>query len=183
MNMWKMIVGQTAFQLAVTVTLYFAGARMLGYDAADEHRMLQLSTMVFNTFVWMQIFNEFNCRRLDNDLNVLEGLQRNPYFVCINLFMVGCQVAVVFIGHTVFSVTPLDGVQWAVCVAVPLLSIPWAMVVRSFPDALFARIVGLVCGPFVMAYAVMARIFAPVARLLTRKAKNNADGDSEKGRS
>merc|ERR1712230_319989 len=57
MNMWKMIIGQAIFQLTVTFILYFAGAQILGYN---EEQDLELSTMVFNTFVWMQIFNEFN---------------------------------------------------------------------------------------------------------------------------
>lgn len=56
LNMWKMIIGQAIFQLVVTFVLYFAGEEILGYtdEQSDE-----LNTMVFNTFVWMQIFNEF----------------------------------------------------------------------------------------------------------------------------
>ena len=57
-NMWKMIIGQAIFQLAVTFTLYFAGHEILGY-ARDEHGDLALKSLVFNTFVWMQIFNQF----------------------------------------------------------------------------------------------------------------------------
>ena len=77
-NMWKMIIGQAIFQLTVTFILYFAGANILGYTKEQE---LELSTMVFNTFVWMQIFNEFNNRRLDNKFNIFEGVQRNQFFV------------------------------------------------------------------------------------------------------
>ena len=55
--MWKMIIGQAIFQLVVTLTLYFAGMEILGYE--PEQR-IELDTLIFNTFVWMQIFNEFN---------------------------------------------------------------------------------------------------------------------------
>ncbi|KAL8420555.1 hypothetical protein RB594_003369 [Gaeumannomyces avenae] len=181
MNMWKMIVGQSIFQLAVTVTLYFAGSRIFGFDPSNRDQMLQLSTMVFNTFVWMQIFNELNCRRLDNGFNMFEGLQRNPYFICINLFMIGCQVAIVFVGGAVFSVTPIGPAQWAVCIVLPLFSLPWAMVVRSFPDAWFESVVGVVVAPFVLAYAGLAKVLDPLSRLVLRKGA--AEGDPEKGRS
>lgn len=71
--MWKMIIGQVIFQLVVTFILYFAGPEIFGYDRTNEDEMLQMDTIVFNIFVWMQIFNEFNSRRLDNKFNILEG--------------------------------------------------------------------------------------------------------------
>jgi Ca2+-transporting ATPase len=52
-NMWKMIVGQAIFQLVVTLILNFAGGKILRYEKA------QLETLVFNTFVMMQIFNQY----------------------------------------------------------------------------------------------------------------------------
>lgn len=182
-NMWKMIVGQSAFQLAVTLTLYFAGPRILHLDPSDRGQMLQLSTMVFNTFVWMQIFNELNCRRLDDGFNMFEGLHRNPYSICINLFMVGCQVAIVFAGGAVFSVTPIGAAQWAVCVGLPLLSLPWAVAVRSFPNAWFESAVGVVAAPFVLVHTGLARVFAPLARLTSRKGGKADGADAEEGRS
>ena len=57
LRMWKMIIGQAILQLGITFMLHFGGAKMFGYTTSEEHA--QLRTMVFNTFVWMQIFNEF----------------------------------------------------------------------------------------------------------------------------
>jgi Ca2+-transporting ATPase len=56
LNMWKMIVGQAIFQLVATLILHFAGASILNYN--EPHEIDQLKTLVFNAFVWMQIFNE-----------------------------------------------------------------------------------------------------------------------------
>jgi P-type Ca2+ transporter type 2C len=56
-TMWKMIVGQSIFQLAVTLTLYFGGAKILSYNS--DYEVAQLQTVVFNVFVWMQIFNQY----------------------------------------------------------------------------------------------------------------------------
>jgi Ca2+-transporting ATPase len=55
--MWKMIIGQSIYQLAVTLVLYFGGATILSYQTAQE--LEQLQTLVFNTYVWMQIFNMY----------------------------------------------------------------------------------------------------------------------------
>ncbi|RMZ74850.1 hypothetical protein DV737_g5663, partial [Chaetothyriales sp. CBS 132003] len=85
-NMWKMIIGQSIYQLVVTFTLYFAGMRILNYPPS---RRLQLDTIVFNSFVWMQIFNQFNNRRLDNKFNIFENLHRNLWFIGRNTSMLG----------------------------------------------------------------------------------------------
>ena len=59
LTMWKMIIGQSIFQLVVTFILHFAGSGILNYDPQNEDEMRQLTTLVFNTFVWMQIFNQY----------------------------------------------------------------------------------------------------------------------------
>lgn len=56
-TMWKMIIGQSIFQLIVTFVLNFAGKSIFGYHTEEEYEYLQ--TTVFNTFVWMQIFNQW----------------------------------------------------------------------------------------------------------------------------
>jgi Ca2+-transporting ATPase len=56
LDMWKMIIGQSIYQLAVTLALDFSGESILGYDGLDKDR---LETLVFNTYVWMQFFNQY----------------------------------------------------------------------------------------------------------------------------
>jgi P-type Ca2+ transporter type 2C len=56
-TMWKMIIGQSIYQLVVTFILNFRGADILGYTSKREQD--QLLTLVFNTFVFMQIFNQY----------------------------------------------------------------------------------------------------------------------------
>jgi Ca2+-transporting ATPase len=50
--MWKMIIGQSIFQVVVTLILLYSDI----LDYPSESTFLQ--TVVFNTFVWCQIFNE-----------------------------------------------------------------------------------------------------------------------------
>lgn len=56
-TMWKMIIGQSIYQMVVTLVLYFAGSSIFSYHGA--HQTSQLQTAVFNTYVWMQIFNMY----------------------------------------------------------------------------------------------------------------------------
>ncbi|KAF2143789.1 uncharacterized protein K452DRAFT_162339 [Aplosporella prunicola CBS 121167] len=132
LTMWKMIIGQAIYQLVVTFILYFAGSSILSYHS--EHEKDQLETLVFNTFVWMQIFNEFNNRRLDNKFNIFEGMHRNYFFIAITLIMIGGQVLIVFVGGAAFSVTKLNGAQWGYSIVLGALSIPVGIIIRLIPD-------------------------------------------------
>ncbi|KAE8150131.1 hypothetical protein BDV25DRAFT_116888 [Aspergillus avenaceus] len=136
-TMWKMILGQAAYQLAVTFMLYFAGAHILKDHLSATNGQKELDTIVFNTFVWMQIFNEFNNRRLDNKLNIFEGMFRNYWFLGINCIMVGGQVMIVYVGGQAFGVTALSSIQWAVCIICAIGCLPWAVVLRMIPDKPF----------------------------------------------
>jgi Ca2+-transporting ATPase len=55
--MWKTIVGQSVYQLGVTYALYFIGPIVFPYETDLE--ILQCETLVFNAYVWMQIFSLF----------------------------------------------------------------------------------------------------------------------------
>lgn len=175
MNMWKMIIGQAIFQLTVTLILYFAGSEILGYD---ESRELELNTVIFNTFVWMQIFNEFNNRRLDNKFNIFEGVHRNSFFIVINCIMVGSQIAIVFVGGKAFSITRIDGTQWAICIVLAFLSLPWAVCVRLVPDAWFERVATTVGHPIAVVYRSLGRVMSRVGSFIKGKRRSSATDDT-----
>lgn len=184
-NMWKMIIGQTIFQLVVTFVLYFAGNRILGYDPHNATQQTELKTMVFNTFVWMQIFNEFNNRRLDNKFNIFEGVHRNKFFIGITLLMVGLQIAIIFIGGAAFEIKPINGVQWAICVVSAFVCLPWAVLLRLFPDEWFAAIARTVGAPVVIVYRFLAQMLRKLGGVFKRNKRSDDTiqgntGESEK---
>lgn len=139
LTMWKMIIGQAIYQLVVTYVLYFAGASIFDYNTQDELNSLQ--TMVFNTFVWMQIFNSLNNRRLDNRFNIFEGIFRNWFFMGIFLIMVGGQTLIVFVGGAAFNISEQQPDQWGVALVLGAISIPIGFVVRLIPDELVLRLI------------------------------------------
>ncbi|KAI1049704.1 hypothetical protein LB506_001989 [Fusarium annulatum] len=186
MNMWKMIIGQSIFQVVVVLVLYFAGDSILGYNTSIAAEKLQLDTIIFNMFVWMQIFNELNCRRLDNKFNVFVGIHRNLFFILINAIMIGLQIGIIFIGGRVFDIDTdgLNGVQWAISILIAAFSLPWGVLVRIFPDEWFAKVVYFFAPPFVWAYKWMGRGWARFMRLFrkSKKADDEEDSSSLEGR-
>lgn len=132
LTMWKMIIGQSIFQLVVTFVLYFAGKSIFSYEDVEVDTLLQ--TAIFNTFVWMQIFNQYNNRRLDNKFNIFEGVQRNYFFIGIQFIIIGGQIIIIEFGGKAFSVTRLNAREWGYSVVLGLLSLPFAVLIRLIPD-------------------------------------------------
>lgn len=193
MTMWKMILGQAVYQLAITFMLYFAGNRLLGSCLSATNGQKELNTIVFNTFVWMQIFNEFNNRRLDNHFNIFEGMFRNYWFLAINGIMIAGQIMIVFVGGAAFSVTPLTGIQWAVCIICAIACLPWAVVLRLIPDRYFGVVfngvvkgISLVLRPFAKGFSLLAKgtnsaVVQPVKRFSRRvfRRQSSIGGDKD----
>lgn len=173
-----MIIGQAVYQLIVTLVLYFAGPEIFNFDRNDADKMLELDTIIFNTFVWMQIFNEFNNRRLDNKFNIFEGIQRNHFFIFINCLMVGLQVAIIYVGSRAFSIMPggLSGTNWAISIIAAIACLPWAVVVRLVPDEWYAKFARTVSLPVVIVYRILSTFCVKIVNLF-RKEKKPTSGD------
>lgn len=139
LNMWKMIVGQSIYQLLVTFVLYFAGKSIFSYT--EEGEIAELQTAIFNTFVFMQIFNQYNNRRLDNKFNIFEGIQHNYFFIGIQFIIVGGQILIIFVGGQAFSVRRLQAHQWAFSIILGLGSLPAAVLIRLIPDDFIRRMI------------------------------------------
>jgi Ca2+-transporting ATPase len=140
LTMWKMIISQAIYQLAVTLVLNFAGQHIF---PKWDSRCIQ--TAVFNTFVFMQIFNQYNCRRVDNRLNVIEGILNNRWFIAIQVIIIGGQIMIIFLGGQVFSVQRLDQPsQWAASVLFGALAVPLGVMIRLIPDKFISKLISYI---------------------------------------
>ena len=82
-DMGKMIIGQAIYQTIVVLVFHFAGPSLYNLADSDAKGHSQLNALVFNIFVFCQIFNSINCRRIDNHYNIFEGMSQNWYFMVI----------------------------------------------------------------------------------------------------
>ena len=136
-TMWKMILGQAIYQLAVIFTIHYAG-----WDVFDPHTQSEkekLQTLVFNIYVWMQFFNQHNCRRVDNKLDIwYQGVLRNPWFIGVQSLTLIGQFVIIFKGGEAFDTEPLSGAQWGWSMLFGILTIPLGALIRQFPDKFVA---------------------------------------------
>jgi Ca2+ transporting ATPase len=51
-------------------------------------------SIIFNMFVWMQIFNMLCARKINDEINFLDGMHTNCMFIAVIAFIVGLQVFV-----------------------------------------------------------------------------------------
>ena len=70
-RMWANMLGHATYQVCVVMTLLFAGPKLLNLEPGDEVEDRGENsvhyTLIFNAFVWMQLFNEVNCRKLKGE--------------------------------------------------------------------------------------------------------------------
>jgi Ca2+-transporting ATPase len=129
-GMWRMILGQAAFQIAAILLLtLLAPSRIRLLSPGSPH----LSTFIFNTFVFLQLFNELNCRRLDARLNVFAGITRNALFLGIWWGTVAVQALIVAFGGAAFNTAPLGWELWVLSIAIGAISLPLGALIRLLP--------------------------------------------------
>jgi P-type Ca2+ transporter type 2C len=134
-TMWKMIWMQFIFQTVCALGLYFGGPH---FPLIRDWTEIQQNTLIFNVFVWSQIFNLLNCRRIDNGLNIFYAITNNKWFLGILAIMVGGQILIVFVGGAAFVVERLPWQGWLISIILGACSIPVAMLTRKLiPDWLF----------------------------------------------
>ncbi|KNG44751.1 plasma membrane calcium-transporting atpase 2 [Stemphylium lycopersici] len=181
----KQITGQNIYKITVIFVLYFAGGEILGYDLSDPNKQLELDTVIFNSFVWMQIFNIFNNRRLDNKLNILIIFVGGKAFQIKCYGLGGKGIArvtynlICYILHRNIKPGGIDGTQWAISIVTGFICIPWAVLIRYFPDEWFAAIAGVVGKPVVILYRWCCTGASNMRSSFTSRRRVDAAGKSE----
>jgi len=141
----RAILTQYAYQMLALLILLFLGPLMfnLEYNLWDSSRFGNggvptdkevLYTIIFNTFVFLQIFNFINCRKVGaEDINVFESFFHNWSFLGIFLGTTLGQMAIVEIGGKLFMTTSLTWPQHLVCVCVGASSLLISLAVKYTP--------------------------------------------------
>lgn len=93
--MMKTVLGHSIYQLAIIFTLLHVPSLVpvdAGEDYVQKHGKLHL-TMIFNSFVFMQIFNEINSRKINNERNVFDRIHTNKIFIGVIIITIVVQVS------------------------------------------------------------------------------------------
>ncbi|XP_043406899.1 plasma membrane calcium-transporting ATPase 2 isoform X7 [Chelonia mydas] len=138
-TMMKNILGHAVYQLTLIFTLLFIGEKMFKIDSGRNAPLhsppSEHYTIIFNTFVMMQLFNEINARKIHGERNVFDGIFRNPIFCTIVLGTFAVQIVIVQFGGKPFSCSPLQLDQWMWCVFIGLGELVWGQVIATIPTS------------------------------------------------
>ncbi|GMY19041.1 calcium-transporting ATPase 4, plasma membrane-type-like isoform X1 [Fagus crenata] len=128
--MWRNIIGHSIYQLAVLGVLFFDGKQLLklsGSDASDV-----LNTLIFNTFVFCQVFNEINSRDIEK-INIFRGIFDSWIFLGVMVSTVVFQVIIVeFLGDFA-STVPLSWQLWLLSILLGSVSLLVAVILKCIP--------------------------------------------------
>ncbi|KAI3760962.1 hypothetical protein L1987_51366 [Smallanthus sonchifolius] len=125
--MWRNIFGQAVYQFAVIWLLQSKGKSFFGLDGDDSD--LILNTLIFNSFVFCQLFNEVNSREMEKE-DVLDGIWKNKVFVSVIAATVIFQVIIVEYLGTFANTSPITATQWLFSVFTGFLSMPIAVLLK-----------------------------------------------------
>jgi P-type Ca2+ transporter type 2C len=142
--MARNILAQSAYQLTVLLLFLLYGPSWLGTNSGDQcvkvadGKCIQVDythyTVIFNSFVFCQIFNEFNARSIGDDWKAaFAGLASNPMFLSIIAISILVQIVFVeaFGGFT--KTAGLTLFHWFISIAVGAVSVPLGIVMRFIP--------------------------------------------------
>ncbi|XP_019173309.1 PREDICTED: calcium-transporting ATPase 2, plasma membrane-type-like [Ipomoea nil] len=128
--MWRNILGQSLYQFIVIWFLQACGKFVFRLDGPDAD--LTLNTLIFNSFVFCQLFNEVNSREMEK-IDVLEGILNNYVFVTVISVTVFFQIIIIEYLGTFANTTPLSLCQWFLSVFFGFLSMPIAVYLKKIP--------------------------------------------------
>ncbi|KAL4571741.1 hypothetical protein LXL04_018506 [Taraxacum kok-saghyz] len=117
-TMWRNIIGQSVYQMAILFVLNFAGKSILNLHGPNSTAVL--NTFIFNTFVFCQVFNEINSRDIEK-INIFRGMFSSWVFMGVMISTVVFQVIIVEFLGTFASTVPLDWELWGLSIVIGLV--------------------------------------------------------------
>uniref|UniRef100_A0A0E0MP46 Calcium-transporting ATPase n=1 Tax=Oryza punctata TaxID=4537 RepID=A0A0E0MP46_ORYPU len=128
--MWRNILGQSFYQFIVMWYLQTQGKSMFGLEGPDAE--VVLNTIIFNSFVFCQVFNEISSREMEK-INVLRGILKNYVFLGVLTSTVVFQfIMVQFLGEFA-NTLPLTRLQWIASVLLGLIGMPISAIIKLLP--------------------------------------------------
>lgn len=107
------------------------------YDNDHETEIENTNSVVFNTFIFMQVFNEINSRKINDEYNVFEGFFRSPIFSIVLAITVGAQVIIMFFLGGIFKTQPQTWQEWLAAIGIGAGSLVVSFLTRFISRTFF----------------------------------------------
>ena len=104
----------------------------------DETDKLLHYTLVFQVFVFLQLFNQINARKLEEgEFNVFSGMFKNCLFVGVVIFTFVIQMVMVEIGGMAIKTHALSNELNIICVLIGSIELIWGVFIKFMPLKFF----------------------------------------------
>ena len=92
-------------------------------------------TIIFNIFVFYTLFNQVNCRVIDDSFNIFVRISKSYLFILICLLEMALQVIIAFVGKSAFHVVNdgFTGEQWGICLGFSAITFVVSFFVKLIP--------------------------------------------------
>ena len=152
--MYRQIFGMAVFMIAIMMVIMFAGKEIfnLNYFAATQtidkdifglgKAKMEHFTLIWNTFVFLQVFNLINCRDVSSTgRNGFSGLHKNFLTIMLILLIIGVQFlsCFTFLGRIFFEAANTGAREWMVCVVAASSVLLANALLKFVPESIFAK--------------------------------------------
>ncbi len=135
------VITQSIFQVIVLTIIIFYGDLIFKVPSDRNLSHYQWNkvngyhfTIFFNIFVFLQVFNSINARKLGKrEKNVFSGIFDNFLYIGVQVFIIIGQILMVQIGGRALRTHPLNLYQHLICLAIASLSIALNFAVKLLP--------------------------------------------------
>jgi len=108
-------------------------------DAFTEYTNANCATvhmsMIFNIFVFYTLFNQINCRVIDDSFNIFVRITRSFLFPLICICEMGLQFAIIYVGKSPLHIVNegFTGAQWGICIGFSAITFVVSFLVKLLP--------------------------------------------------
>ncbi|EAX96478.1 calcium-translocating P-type ATPase, PMCA-type family protein [Trichomonas vaginalis G3] len=105
---------QTVYQTIVLLLILFGRQKLFGVPetAILGEKYETTVSWIFNTFVFMNVFNLINSRVAGHDGSVFDGIQHSFFFILVFFGIAAIQILIIFVGGKVFHTVQPTGREW-----------------------------------------------------------------------
>ncbi len=148
-QMWRNIFMHAIFQIVVLMVILFLGHEIFGvpygigieledWDATTGQHL----TIFFDVFVYLQVFNFFNARKLKKEeINVFENIFNNMLFLLIVIGIFVLQLFIVQFGGKSMKLVPLNMEQHLICILLGATALVDGVIIKQcIPNSCFEGI-------------------------------------------
>ena len=163
--MWRNILGQALLQITVLLVLMYKVREIFGivyedddpfypnpedmaanpdrteWEVYEPTAKVEGYTIVFQTFVFMQLFNQINARKLgEKEWNVFAEFFNNCMFILILIGTFAIQMLIVEFGGRYMRAYPLSMKDNGICAAIASFTLIWGLILKLIPAKWFGWI-------------------------------------------